>query len=166
MTHISHDSATPQPGQQVITATVFIHHNFNGEEKLFLPKRAETKKFLPGVYELPGGHIDFGEDIKNGLKREIQEEFHMNISLGDPFYAFTYMNNIKGAHAIEVVYFATFTDSITQIVLNPEDHTEFIWLSENNIDQVLSSVKNEEDVEIQAIIKGFKLLKGEMLNFG
>ncbi|MDP3883136.1 MAG: hypothetical protein Q8Q48_03725 [Candidatus Staskawiczbacteria bacterium] len=54
---ISHDSEKPAQGQQVITACAFIHHNFDGVEKLFMPRRADTKKFLPGVYELPGGHI-------------------------------------------------------------------------------------------------------------
>ena len=37
-----------------------------GDIKILLPKRASTKKFLPNVYELPGGHIDFGEDIADG----------------------------------------------------------------------------------------------------
>ena len=69
----SHDSEIPKDGQQVITATAFIHHNFDGVEKVFLPKRAATKKFLPNINELPGGHIDFGEDIVKGLKREILE---------------------------------------------------------------------------------------------
>lgn len=64
---ISHDSETPAQGQQVITACAFIHQQFDGVEKLFWPKRADTKKFLPGVYELPGGHIDFGEDLIPGL---------------------------------------------------------------------------------------------------
>lgn len=70
MSSIAHDSETATPGQQVITACAFIHHKFNGVEKVFLPKRADTKKFLPGAYELPGGHIDFGEDPVSGLKRE------------------------------------------------------------------------------------------------
>ena len=64
MAKISHDSETPAHGQQVISACAFIHHNFDGVEKVFLPKRANTKKFLPGIYELPGGHLDFGEDIE------------------------------------------------------------------------------------------------------
>lgn len=42
-----------------------------------MPKRADTKKFLPSVYELPGVHIDFGEEPVSGLKREIYEEFGM-----------------------------------------------------------------------------------------
>jgi len=58
-----HDSEIISENKQVITACAFIHENFNGIEKVFLPKRALTKKFLPGVYELSGGHINFGEDI-------------------------------------------------------------------------------------------------------
>ena len=73
MNKVSHDSATPAHGQQVITACAFIHRSIDGVEKVFLPKRADTKKFLPGKYEIPGGHIDYGEDIEEGLKREIQE---------------------------------------------------------------------------------------------
>ena len=69
MTKISHDSETPALNQQVITACAFIRQNINGVDKVFLAKRADTKKFLPGVYELPGGHVDFGEDPVRALKR-------------------------------------------------------------------------------------------------
>ncbi len=155
---ISHDSETPASGQQVITACAFIFHDFSGVKKVFLPKRAETKKFLPGVYELPGGHIDFGEDIIDGLKREIKEEFGMEITVGDPFAAFTYMNDIKGSHSIEVVYFAQFQNDIENVNINPEDHSGFLWVSKDELDQILSTGKNEDDAEIKAIRKGFEKL--------
>lgn len=165
MTKTSHDSETAAHGQQVITACAFIHYNFDGTQKVFLPKRADTKKFLPGVYELPGGHIDFGEDITTGLAREIKEEFDMNINVGDPFAAFTYSNHIKGSHSVEVIFFAQFTESIEDIKTNPEDHSTYGWFAENELDKVLSDGKNEDDVEIQAIKKGFTLLKGQSPNF-
>ena len=95
MVKAEHDSETRAEGQQVIVACAFIHHKFDGVEKVFLPKRADTKKFMPGVYELPGGHVDFGEDIKAGLRREIAEEFSKEITLGDPFATFTYTNDVK-----------------------------------------------------------------------
>src|SRR3989344_2881839 len=116
-TKVLHDSETPAHGKQVITACAFIHQNFNGAEKVFLAKRADNKKFLPGVYELPGGHIELGEVLIEGIKREIFEEFHMDISVGDVFFAFTYFNKIKGSHSIEVVYFATFVNPIEEVKL-------------------------------------------------
>lgn len=163
MTTVSHDSETPAFNQQVITACAFIHHEFNGVEKVFLPKRADTKKFLPGVWELPGGHIDFGEDPTVGLAREIDEEFGVEVEIGDPFYVFTYTNEIKGSHSIEVVYFARFKSKLGEIALNPEDHSEFGWFSEDELEKATNDIKSSDDLEFQAIHKGFALLRGEHL---
>ena len=160
MNKISHDSETLATGQQVITACAFIHQTFDGIEKVFLPKRAATKKFLPGVFELPGGHIDYAEDIVVGLKREVIEEFAMEIEVGDLFAAFTYVNHIKGSHSIEVIYFAQFTGDIDRIAINPEDHSEYGWFAADEIHKITSANKREEDDEIQAIKKGFVLLAG------
>lgn len=154
-----HDSETLAQGQQVITACAFIYHDFGGVIKVFLPKRANTKKFLPGVYELPGGHIDYGEDIEDGLRREIKEEFNMNIEVYEPFYVFTYLNKIKGTHSIEVIYLAKFIDDIDNIKISPEDHSEYIWIAENEINKIIDENKRGDDEEIKAIKKGFLKLK-------
>ena len=160
---VSYDSETPAQGRQVITACAFIHHDFDGTEKVFLPKRADTKKFLPGAYELPGGHIDYGEDIIDGLKREIKEEFGMSISVGDPFAVFTYLNRVKGSHSVEVIYFAEFIDPIEKIVIRPEDHSQFEWVAESDLQKVLTENKRGDDPEMQAMHKAFSLLKDNRL---
>ena len=165
MVKTSHDSETPAHGQQVITACAFIHHDFEGIEKLFMPKRAATKKFLPNVYELPGGHVDFGEDIVAGLRREIAEEFNMTIRIGDAFAAFTYLNDIKGSHSVEVVFFAEFSEPIENIHLNPEDHSEYHWYSQAEFAEVVATTKTKDDPELSCIQKGFSLLEGEHPDF-
>lgn len=164
--HVSHDSEKLTRGQQVITACAFIHNEFEGVKKVFFAKRAYTKKFLPGVYELPGGHIDFGEDVITGLKREIAEEFNMKINVGDPFYTFAYKNEVKGSHSIEVVYFSRFIDPIADIKLNFEDHSEYGWFAESELNKAFSPSQQKEDPEFKAISKGFFLLKGNNVNFG
>lgn len=166
MGKVSHDSETPAHGQQVITACAFIYKEFDGVPKVFLAKRADTKKFLPGVYELPGGHIEFGEDIEAGLKREIMEELGVHIKLKDPFAAFTYVNEVKGAHAVEVIYYAEFSDPIEQITLHPEDHSGYEWFDQEAVvarrkeivpdGQVVHEL--EDDPEYMTILRGFKLL--------
>jgi 8-oxo-dGTP diphosphatase len=158
---ISHDSETPARGQQVITACALIHHTFDGVIRVFLPKRADTKKFLPGVFELPGGHIEWGEDIVEGLKREIMEEHGMHVRVGDPFAAFTYANEVKGSHSVEVVYFAVFEDPLGQIQLNPEDHSEFKWVAQDEID----GIGPISDAELQNVRKGLALLNGQRPSF-
>jgi 8-oxo-dGTP diphosphatase len=154
-----HDSETSAHGQQVITACAFIYYDFDGVIKVFMPKRADTKKFLPSVHELPGGHIDYGEDIIDGLKREIKEEVDMDIDILDIFDAATYVNEIKGAHAIQVTYFANFVGDITNIVFNPEDHSGYSWVQENEIDRIVEENKKGEDMEMLTLRKGFKILR-------
>lgn len=163
---ISHDSETPAYGQQVITACALIHHNFDGDEKIFVAKRADTKKFMPGIYELLGGHINFGEDVVTGLKREVEEETGMSISVGDVFSEFTYDNWVKGSHSIEVVYFAKFIEPIDQIKLHPDDHSGYKWIPANEVMETMQSGRDDGDSEIQAVKKGFELLSGKQLNFG
>jgi len=163
---VTHDSETPAYGQQVITACAFIHRKIDGIEKVFLPMRAATKKFLPDVFELPGGHIEHGEDIVTGLKREIAEEFGMTVMVGDPFFTFTYTNKVKGSHSIEVVYFASFIEDTITIKLNPEDHSDYEWFAADELASAATETEGLDDIEFEAIRKGFSLLKGESLNFG
>ena len=130
-----------------------------------MPRRAATKKFLPNVYELPGGHVDFGEDIVAALQREIVEEFNMTIKIGDAFAAFTYLNDIKGSHSVEVVFFAQFNEPVEKIRLNPEDHSEYHWYSQAEFAQVLATAKTKDDPELLCIQKGFRLLTGGQPEF-
>ncbi|MES2971092.1 MAG: NUDIX hydrolase [Patescibacteria group bacterium] len=175
MVKIIHDSATPAHGQQVISVCAFIHYKFDGVLKVFLPMRALTKKFLPGIYELPGGHVDFGEDLVVALKREVSEEFEMNVNVGDAFAAFTYQNLIKGSHSVEVIYFASFTDPLDQIKFNPEDHASIGWFTRAevvaNSDRLIptehvTQANPGDDPEFRSILKGFDLLNGAGLDFG
>ena len=166
MAKISHDSETLAEGQQVITAVAMITADFDGVTKVFLPKRADTKKFLPGVHEMPGGHIDFGEELKAGLAREIDEEFGMRVSIGDAFAAFTYTNDIKKSHSVEIVFFARFTDPIENIKLNPEDHSAASWFSEEELPNAYTGGKDSDDIEFQIVRKGFALLSGTPVERG
>jgi 8-oxo-dGTP diphosphatase len=163
MTKTTHDSETLAIGKQVIVACAFIHHDFDGVEKVFLAQRAMTKKFFPGVFEIPGGHIDFGEDIVAGLKREVLEELGKDITVGDPFSVFTYMNEVKGAHSIEVCYFAQFTGDLDDVTLEPADHMGYGWFAEDK-ESTFAVNREPGDKELDVIRRGFALLRGEALN--
>lgn len=136
---------------QKITACAFIYK----DGKLFAPRRASTKKIFPGKYELPGGHVEFGETMIEGLKREIKEEFNLEINIGEPFYVFTYTSHNDTQHTIEVDYFATLLNPGQEIKLNPEDHSEYHWISEVEI----TNFYTDDDEERKAVRKGFEILK-------
>ena len=135
---------------QAITACAFIR--FDGE--LLIAKRANSKKFLPGKWELLGGHIEFGETVEDGLRRELREELHVDVKIGCPFHVFTYLSENEGVHNVEIDYLAEIKDQDQKIRLNPEDHSEFKWISKNEIDEFFEG----GDPEKTAIKNGFKLL--------
>ena len=56
--------------------------------KVLLSRESEK---LGGSWELPGGGLEFGEDIQESFKREIEEESGLRVSkMSDrPIYAFT-----------------------------------------------------------------------------
>ena len=167
MEKTSHDSEIKAKGQQVITVCALINRFKNTESEIFLAKRSINKKFLPGVFELPGGHVDFRENLVRALKREVMEEFEVEISVGDVLAALDYYNPIKESHAVEIVYFAKIID-FDSLKLHPEDHENFIWIKEAEVSKICCQKKNEEDQEIQIIKKAFNLLNSgtKLMNTG
>lgn len=142
---------------RAVVACAFLWHDFFGVKKVFLPRRAKTKEAFPDVYELPGGHIELGETIIEGLKREIKEELEMEIEVGELLEAFTYESK-KSGPSIEVVYLARFVGDIENVKLHPEDHSRYQWVAENELDKVYTKNKGANDAEFQVIRKGFKKL--------
>ena len=50
-------------------------HVFNSKGELYLQKRPDWKDIQPGKWDTAvGGHVDFGENVEQALKREVQEE--------------------------------------------------------------------------------------------
>lgn len=129
--------------RQLIVTSAFIHK----DGKLLVAKRAETKRFLPGHFELPGGKVEFGETMEDALRREVKEEIGVDILVAEPFYVFTYViNNLK--HAVEVDYFAELADPSQEILLNENDHSEYHWVDAAEADVLFSDNERQRKYNV------------------
>ena len=128
--------------KQVFTAIAFLT---NSEGKLLVAKRADESEFMPGIWELPGGHIEFGESIEDGLKREIREEFGFEISVGSPFASFSYMNKDSSKQTFEIALYAKLLKE-KEATLNPSEHSDYRWIDQGNCDKYL--INNKEEYRI------------------
>lgn len=138
--------------RQTIVACAFIRGAGN---TVLIAKRAPTKKFLPDKYELPGGHVEFGEIPEDALKRELVEEMEIAIETEMPFYTFSSVIDNGMDHYIEILYFAHLKDGKQRIKLKPEDHSEFRWVTEAEV----SKYYDADDQEGMGLKRGFEILK-------
>ena len=64
-------------------------HVFNSKGEIYLQKRAPDKDIQPGKWDTSvGGHVDYGEETEEALRREVREE--LGIMEFTPVYLRTY----------------------------------------------------------------------------
>jgi len=79
-----------------------------------------------GGWELPGGRIHKGESVPECLRREINEEAGLEISVGTPVHAVPWQND-DGNDRFAVYYRCTTTGTEVQL---SDEHTEARWVDE------------------------------------
>lgn len=55
----------------------------DAQGRLFLARRGPKAKNERGLWEFPGGAVEFGETLANALQREMREEFGIEIVVGE-----------------------------------------------------------------------------------
>lgn len=135
---------------QKITACAFIY-NYG---KVLVAQRALTKKFMPGIFELPGGHIEFGESVEDGLKREIMEELGIDIIIKTPYLIFDYVSQDGTKQTFEIMYLCTMESPDQKIITRPEELAGFKWIGKEELKKYLK----ENPEELRAAEKGFQLI--------
>lgn len=131
-----------------IVVCALIHR----DNKIFVARRAAAKTTFPDQWELPGGHVDPGEDLKAALQRELSEELGIEVEIGQAVDAFTYTS--EDTFKVEIVYLCQIIGNVTEPVLHPADHSEARWLSSDTIEDF-----EKADEETEVLKHGFALLE-------
>jgi len=69
--------------------------------KIFIMKEAGT---LTGQWELPGGGLDFGEEPREGVKREIEEEMNIKVVSVSEKPTYIWTNRIENERSMDWYY--------------------------------------------------------------
>jgi len=106
----------------------------NKEGKILLLKRSNLNKFFVGKWQLPGGKVDFGEDIQKAIKREIYEETgkkYSSLRL-DKVFSLTEKFNGKKSNVFLMVFTGEFKGKISL----SNEHSEAKFFSIRQIKKV------------------------------
>ena len=94
------------------------------EGRYLLIRRAANSSFDPGLWDLPGGKLDFGEELVETLRREVKEETGLTIRVGGPFATWHFF---KGEVFVTgITFLCEYTGG--EVTLSPE-HSDFAWIT-------------------------------------
>jgi 8-oxo-dGTP pyrophosphatase MutT (NUDIX family) len=138
---------------RIVCGAVLVNES---TREILLLKRSQTGGNLSGNWELPAGHVNHGEDIASGLRREVYEETGISEFNLKNILRVTQLPSLESDKPaiprLCVVYWAT--TLISQVALSSE-HVDYQWLGAEKAVEIatLNGIKQE----IQIYIDNFKL---------
>lgn len=149
-----------QDKKQAIVVGALIYDDSEDLCRVFLAKRANGRKFLPGVYEIPSGRVSYGEKLERGLERQIKEKLHVDIEVEEPIAVFDYLDRDNNVHAVQVIYLARLRGAEPkEITLRKNKHSESIWISQPAMERVLGEMKESFPEEYAAVARGLGIVE-------
>ena len=98
------------------------------KKQILISKRSMNKKYFPGLWEVIGGNLEFGEDFENCIIREVKEEINCRINGLEHLHSRAmYLN---GLMYITIAYYGELLD---KQVFNEEEISEIRWISEDEL---------------------------------
>jgi len=115
--------------------TIIVLTGILKDNDLFLTvKRNENDDLFPGAWEFPGGHLEEGETLKEGLKRELKEEIGFTSDF-EPIITHYYdeikKENNELIHNLEIDFIINVDSSKIKIKLSNE-HSDYKWVTKDS----------------------------------
>jgi mutator protein MutT len=120
--------------------------------RLFLARRGAKAKNERGLWEFPGGSVEFGETLAETLRREMREEFGVEIAVGELLDVVDHILKEEGQHWISPTFLCTITSGEPHI-MEPEKCAEIGWFRTNEIPKELTQISRENLAHYLQMIK-------------
>ena len=114
----------------------------NDQGQLFLARRGPLAKNERGLWEFPGGAVEFGERLADALRREIREEYGIEIQVGRLLDVVDHLLPEEGQHWVSPTYVCTLLSGSPRI-LEPGKCSEIGWFAPEAVPTDLTVISRE-----------------------
>lgn len=97
-----------------------------GRWQVLIAKRTQHRSLYPGKWECGGGHVRYGEDFQQALKRQFFEEFGIDIEPEDLLEA--YAIPVRDQRFIPGLRFLCSAATDAQVRLNRREFSSYRWV--------------------------------------
>ena len=95
-------------------------------------------------WETPGGRLEDGEEIIDGLKRELEEETGLDPNILFPFNAYS-ANVGQEDNIIGINYLAEYTQGDIKMDIN--EHSQYQWATISDIRKLKDSIGLQKEID-------------------
>lgn len=113
---------------------------FNEKGELFLTKRSKKATNEHGCWEIPGGKVNFGETLQSAIKREMKEEYGVDIELLEQFPAANHIITAEKQHWVPSCFMAKIKKGQKPKILEPKKCDAIGWFTLDKLPSPLSII--------------------------
>jgi len=107
--------------------------------RLFLARRGPAAKNERGLWEFPGGSVEFGETLAQALAREMREEYGIEINVGPLLDVVDHILPEEGQHWVSPTYICTIRAG-EPYIREPAKCAEIGWFDLDSIPDDLTQI--------------------------
>ncbi len=111
----------------------------DNQGRLFLSRRGLNSRNERGLWEFPGGSVEFGETLADALRREMSEEYGIKIEVGELLDVVDHILPGEKQHWISPTFICRILSGEPHI-LEPGKSAEIGWFSPDEVPDDLSVV--------------------------
>ncbi|GAB4549087.1 MAG: NUDIX domain-containing protein [Anaerolineae bacterium] len=120
--------------------------------RVFLAKRGPKARNERGLWEFPGGAVEFGERLRDALAREIFEEFRIRIEVGEMLNLTDHILPDEHQHWVSPSYLCRIVEGEPTIA-EPEKCEAIGWFALDDIPESLTQVTRHDLALYRAYIE-------------
>jgi len=114
----------------------------DAQGRLFLARRGPLARNERGLWEFPGGAVEFGETLAEALRREMREEFGIQIAVGELLDVVDHLLPEEGQHWVSPAYLCTLTSG-EPAIHEPGKCTQIGWFAPAEVPNELTRITRQ-----------------------